>query len=267
MLDTSCFCGLQRRYWLYRIGRSIGRQYADRCRRPYAQVEASSVAYADPSYPVYAPDTDNPQFSGKTFLFPGPASTSASGHATSVGARFYGNSAMAYGIDTITSYETNNWIGSLVANTVSAPVNASRIANHSWVGNGNTPSDSGKILRLADREVQRNEYIQVVGMANGLSVNPLLGSAYNVIAVGRTDGGQDRGADAVDSVYTAGRTRPDLVAPQYDDSAATLLVAAASALLVETGHAGGSSLSHGSSTVSGLARFITPSAQEPLRRL
>jgi len=71
-------------------------------------------------------------------------------------------------------------------------------------------------------------------MANSPSKNSLLSSAYNMIAVGRTDGGQDFGSDAIDSVYVAGRTRPDLVAPETTTSAATPEVSAVAALLVET---------------------------------
>ncbi|QPK63004.1 hypothetical protein IVG45_19655 [Methylomonas sp. LL1] len=210
------------------------------------QVEASTVKDGEKGYPIYAPDINDSQFAGKTFSFPGVASTSASSHATGVASLFYGNNAMAYGIDTITSYEANEWIKSIVS---SASVNTSRIANHSWVGNGATTTDTGNILRLVDRQVQHNEYIQVVGMANSVSTNPLIGSAYNVIAVGRTDGGQDRGSDAVDAVYSNNRTRPDLVAPQTTTSSATPIVSAAAAILVETGHAGGASLSNGSADI------------------
>lgn len=216
------------------------------------QAEASSVGNTDPGYPIYAPDITNSQFAGKSFNFPGVASTSSYGHATGVGALLYGNDSIAYGINNITSYEANDWIKSLATAHTFAPVNGSRIANHSWVGIGNTPDETGLILRLVDREVQKNEFIQVVGMPNSSSNSPLLGSAYNVIAVGRTDGGQDFGSDAVDSVYVAGRTRPDLVAPQSVTSNATPIVSAAAALLVETGHNGGASLSKGSTLINGV---------------
>ena len=214
------------------------------------QAEASSIGVADPAYPSYAPDTANSQFASKNFSFPGAPSTSPWGHATGVGSRFYGSDSIAYGISNITSYEANDWIKSLLTNTALAPVNGSRIANHSWVGNGNAPAETGIVLRLVDRQVRSNELIQVVGLANGSSNSPLIASAYNVIAVGRTDGGQDHGSDAVDSVYVAGRTRPDLVAPQTTTSNAAPIVSSAAALLVETGHAGALALSKGSTPVS-----------------
>lgn len=231
------------------------------------QTEASVVPVTNADFPVYAPDADNPQFTDDTIIFPGAASTSTSSHATGVGTRFYGSNAMAFGIDTITSYEVNDWLNSLVNpnGTVALPANGSRIANHSWVGNGNTPTDTGKILRLVDRQVQLNEFIQVVGMANGASNSPLLGSAYNVIAVGRTDGNHDQGSDAADSVYVAGRTRPDLVAPQTTTSNATPIVSAAAALLIETGHNGGTSLSNGSVNITGVGTVYNAERSETIK--
>jgi hypothetical protein len=87
-----------------------------------------------------------------------------------------------------------------------------------------------------------NEYIQVVGLTNAIGNSPLLGgSAYNVISVGRTDGVHQQGSVPVsgDNLYGAGRTVPTLVAPQNSTSAATPVVAAAAAVLVQTGHEGG----------------------------
>lgn len=231
------------------------------------QAEASSVPSTDGNFPVYAPDANNAQFANDTFLFPGTPSTSPSSHATGVGGRFYGANAIAHGIDTITSYEVNDWINSLYNpnGTVTQPVNGSRIANHSWVGNGDTPTETGHILRVVDQQVQRNEFIQVVGMANGSSNSPLLGSAYNVIAVGRTDGNQDKGSDPVDSLYVAGRTRPDLVAPETTTSAATPLVSAAAALLIETGHTGAVSLSKSSVNIAGVGTIYNAERSETIK--
>jgi len=60
-------------------------------------------------------------------------------------------------------------------------------------------------------------------------------SAYNVIAVGRTSGESGTGSEGVDSVYTAGRPRPNVVAPVSSLSAAAPIVASACALLVQVG--------------------------------
>ena len=82
-----------------------------------------------------------------------------------------------------------------------------------------------------------DEYIQTVGLTNSSSTTrPLLSSAFNVIAVGRTDGSHSRGCSAVDSLYTADRIRPDLVTPLGATSYATPVVGAAAALLIQTGH-------------------------------
>lgn len=229
------------------------------------QIEASSVASTDPTYPIYSPDINDPAFTGKTFSFPGVASKGVNGHANWVASIFYGSNAMANGITQITSYEANNWLASLSFSTILPPVNSSRIANDSWVGNGNDATQSGLILRLVDRQTNLNELIQVVGMANSQSTNPLLSSAFNVIAVGRTDGGADYGSDAVDSLYVAGRTRPDVVTPETTTSAATPEISATAALLVETAHKAGLTLSKNSSSVTGIGTVFNAERSETIK--
>ncbi|MFM8332471.1 MAG: hypothetical protein ACKN9T_12345, partial [Candidatus Methylumidiphilus sp.] len=152
----------------------------------------------------------------------------------------------------VNAYEADAWLTSLSTNQI-VPT-GDRVANHSWVGdatNANTgASQNPSLLRRVDRLVYQQQYIQVVAMNNGGFNEPLLGSAYNVIAVGRTDANHAQGSAAIDGAYTAGRTRPDLVSPVDSTSGATPIVAAAAALLVQTGH-GTPSLSHGSTTVNG----------------
>ncbi len=201
---------------------------------------------------VYAPNTTSTQFAGKTFRFPCAASISPFGHATWVGSLFYGAGSMAPGIRSITSYESSEWMKSLFHPLVSVPPNGSRIVNQSWVGNGNNASQTGIILRLVDRQVQRKELIQVVAMGNGPGGTALLNSAYNVIAVGKCSGNLDYGSKPVDRVYRAGRTRPDVVAPESTTSSAAPQVAATAALLVETGHKGALRLSRSSAMVTGV---------------
>ncbi len=200
----------------------------------------------------YAPNTTSSQFAGKTFRFPCAASISPSGHATWVGSIFYGAGSMAPGIRTITSYEAEPWMKSLFYPLVSAMPNGSRIVNQSWSGNGNNALQTGVILRLVDRQVQRKELIQIVAMGNGPGVNALLGSAYNVIAVGKCSGNLDYGSKPVDLVYGAGRVRPDVVASESTTSAAAPEVAATAALLVETGHKGALKCSRSSATIPGV---------------
>jgi len=49
------------------------------------------------------------------------------------------------------------------------------------------------VLRRLDWVVETDEFIHVFGMNNGKSNSPLLGSSYNAIAVGRTDGSHAQG--------------------------------------------------------------------------
>lgn len=228
------------------------------------QAEASAVEETDSNFPIYAPRVAD--FPGKTFLFPGSKpSTSVSGHATSVGGRFYGTGGFSNGITEIASYEAGDWLTGLHTDTAGSPFNASRIANHSWIATRDPNTDFGTVLRLVDRQVHVNEFIQVAAMNNRISDAPLLGSAFNVIAVGRTDAEHDFGSDPVDTVYGGGRTRPDLVVPQTTTSAATPLVASAAAVLVETGHKGGSNLSTGATTIDGVGIVYNAERSETVK--
>ncbi len=223
---------------------------------------------------IYMPNPADVQFIGKTITpYDGNPSGGFSTHATSVGGLFYGNTAsMAPGIAQIDAFDANGWLNSLYNSTPgpgfgSATTSASRIANHSWVGGGQQPGDDGTALRLVDRQVHLKEYIQVVAPANGPTLSPLLSSAYNVIAVGRTDGIHDIGTDALagDAVYGGGRVKPDLVAPMNSTSGAAPLVSAAAALLVQTGHEGGLTLSQGSTTISGIGTIYSAERSETIK--
>ena len=155
------------------------------------QVEASTVASTALGFPIYAPDPA--QFPGKSLNFPGIPSNGYSAHATGVGQVLYGTGSMSSGASSIYSYEVNGWLNALNTGSGRASSLPARITNHSWVGGTDTPQDAYDLLRSVDRQVQRNEAIQVVAMDNGMSGSPLLGSAFNVIAVGKTDGSHDRG--------------------------------------------------------------------------
>jgi hypothetical protein len=85
--------------------------------------------------------------------------------------------------------------------------------------------------------VETDEFIQCVGIKNNSSANQsLLSGAYNVIAVGKSDGINGFGTPQLDNDYVSGRTRPEIVAPISTSSGATPVVAAAAALLVELGN-------------------------------
>ena len=202
------------------------------------QAEASTSEINNP--PFYLPDWNSAQFSGKTITdMSGLASGTYSSHATSVGTTFYGStSSIAPGIMLIDAFWANHWLASgfLSPGGDARPlISSSRIANHSWIGDYETLNNSS-LLRRLDWVVETDEFIQCVGIRNSASANqPLLSSAYNVIAVGKSDGLNGIGTVNLDSVYVSGRTRPELVAPKSSSSGATPVVAASAALLMEHG--------------------------------
>ena len=232
-----------------------------------AHVEASESTVGNQS--IFMPNPSHPDFTGKTITpIGGNQSGLFSGHATEVGRLLYGSNSIAYGVTQIASYEASSWWNSLYTSFGTASTSLDRVANHSWVGGSGSDSGIGSILRLVDRQVTLNEYIQVVGLTNGIGSSPLLGgSAYNVISVGRTDGVHQQGSVPVsgDPLYGAERTAPTLVAPQGTTSAATPVVAAAAAVLVQTGHEGGLTLSEGSTTIAGVETIYNAERSETVK--
>ncbi|MDP2323617.1 MAG: S8 family serine peptidase, partial [Gammaproteobacteria bacterium] len=116
-------------------------------------------------------------------------------------------------------------------------ISTNRLANHSWIGT--TGAADTYVLRRVDWLIETDELIQVAAPNNGggNSTLALVASAYNVIAVGRSDGQHQLGSVALDSTYATGRVRPEIVVPAESTSNAAPRVSAAAALLVETGHA------------------------------
>lgn len=187
--------------------------------------------------PVWMPDPGHREFTGKKIFDKSGSAPFYSGHATGVGSRFYGKTgSIAPGIAAIESYRAHHWLdrGFLRGNGTFKPLyTAGRVANHSWIGSA-TERDAGHLRRI-DWLVATDEYVQVVGPCR--DHKPLLGSAFNTIAVGGAAGESGAGAIAVDSVYSGGRTCPQLVAPLKNASSTVPVVAAAAALLIELGYA------------------------------
>jgi len=240
-----------------------------------AEVEASAVKESDPSFPVFAPRPDVNTMLGKTFAYPGlncnaqpcpPNDYSA--HALGVANVFFGNSvSMASGINDIHSYEVNQWLNTLFVHGVNdtalqATITDRRIANHSWVGRGDTLEESGTILRVVDRQVNLNEYIQV--NATG---STLLGNAYNTISVGLSSASTGSSSADIDAVYRANRAITDIVAPAANLSTATPIVSAATALLIETGHRQGSALSDGFITIADAGTVFNAERSETIKAI
>ncbi|MDN5940482.1 MAG: VPLPA-CTERM sorting domain-containing protein [Nitrospira sp.] len=237
------------------------------------QVEAPTNDTSGGAAPIFMPDPTVAEFAGKSITaINGNPSGSFSGHATEVGRLFYGHGrSIASGVTQIDSYEATDWLNSLSISAGpmigAATTSASRIANHSWIGAADQAAQNGTILRTVDRQVQLNEYVQVAGLANGNSDQPLLGSAYNVIAVGRTDGIHQQTTVAVagDSLYGTIRIAPHLVAPESTTSAATPVVSAAAAVLAQTGHDGGLTLSKGSTVIAGIGAVYNAERSETVK--
>ncbi len=181
------------------------------------------------------------EFGGKTLIdrSGGPPGL-YSAHATSVGKEFYGTTtSIAPGITDVSVYWADQWVYDdfLHAGTTGAnarPLSStSRVGNHSWAGAGQFNSFNAEVLRRLDWVIETDDFINVVAQG---PPSPLLASGFNSIAAGRSDGGHVSGTVVVDSLYGTGRTRPDLVVPAESISQATPRVAAAAALLVQTGH-------------------------------
>lgn len=186
----------------------------------------------------YRPDTT--VFSGKDFVFGSGGSTGSSGHATTVGRYLYGpdgtapNAGRAADSASIASYEVNGWLQAdfLRFGSNQAPFTENRhIQNHSWIGSADDATNDTEILRRADLVATRDNVVMVYGLNNSVgSVPSLMSSAYNGIAVGRSDGNHSWGTTTVDG---SGRIKPDLVVPTTATSWSTAVVSGAAAMLLE----------------------------------
>lgn len=223
----------------------------------------------------YMPDTSLSEFAGKTFtnftLDAGmtQGSSGSSNHARGVAYNFYGNTlSIAPGISSVDVYEANHWMGFNVNGSSATPqasgflntlnpqgalpdTTSARIANHSWAGEFSSSTTNAEVLRRLDYVVERDDFLNIVGVRNSGNDRSLLKAAFNEISVGVTDGDHVVSTPGVDGVYTSGRVAPNLVAPGLNvlntgttTSLATPMVSAVGALLLETAQDG--SLSNGS---------------------
>ncbi len=222
-----------------RLTSELGVSMPDGAGIPVSQVEAVMQVGTNQAW---MPDPNHAQFAGKTITdISGAVPGVFSGHANAVGQRFYGGiTSTSPGITAVSSYLAGDWIsvGFLqVSPPGSVPLqplfSASRISNHSWIGSMGA-FDLDTLARL-DWVVETDEMIQVAGFT-GSSRRPLLSSAYNVISVNKTGALTTAGSASAGGIYTAGRTKPDIVAPATNASTATPRVASASALLIEVAH-------------------------------
>jgi len=191
---------------------------------------------------AWMPDPSSEQFTGKEIIDKsGITLGEYSGHATSVGGIFYGNtSSMTPGINSIDSFSAIHWLQSGFLKTgysTQKPlITSSRVANHSWIGSFAGDTYNSDALRRLDWVIDRDEYIQVAALSNGSENQPLFSSSFNAIIVGRTDNGHGHGLPYVDTVYTSNRVTPNIVVPMSTTSSATPVAASGAALLVHLGH-------------------------------
>ncbi|TNF99470.1 MAG: hypothetical protein EP297_05525 [Gammaproteobacteria bacterium] len=193
--------------------------------------------------PSYMPNVADAQFAGKTIIDKSGTNPADfySGHATAVGRLFYGNSSsIAPAIDIINAYDANEWLASDYLHVTSSHSKPDavpdRIANHSWIGTYTNDAVDLEVVKRVDWLIENDEFIQIIGLKNNTSTNsPLLSTAFNVIAVGVTDGLHGRGTVGLDATYVSGRTRPEVVAPFNTTSSATPVISAAAALLIDVG--------------------------------
>lgn len=191
--------------------------------------------------PVYLPNRNSAFFSNDSISdMSGYESGTFSSHATSVGDILYGSSSIASGANIVHAYWSDHWLqpGFLNLGSSSKPLSSSsRLGNHSWTGNTSDPAIAPELLKRLDWVIATDEFLQIVGVKNSITTNDtLLSAAYNVLAVGKTDGINSTGSPTIDSTYPSGRTRTEIVAPLSNSSSATPAVAATAALLIDAGH-------------------------------
>ncbi len=211
---------------------------------PSAVANGVSQAEAgDANGNAYQPDFTAGEFSGKTLTAKSDG-TGLSGHATTVGAYFYGNSSsLIPGTVAVDSYNATSWQGAdfLNFNTANVPnTEVRRVQNHSWIGNFDSSKYSYTQINAAvanmnqrlDFAIDRDGFLAVAGANNGTStvLPDLMCQSYHGLAVGLTSGAHSAGLTAYDGV---GRMKPDLVAYDSLTSFATPQVSSAAGLISE----------------------------------
>lgn len=194
----------------------------------------------------YMPNYGTGELAGKFFTNVSNSSNGTTVHATTVATNLDGNNtSIAPGIGTLSTtpilnYEANDYINNFLVNGGAAPLTTTaRVANQSWIGDAGNANDNAALLARLDYTVVQDDLIQVVGLPNTPTGNdppqnlPLWKDAYNAITVGVTSGNHLPTTVAVDSLYTASRVAPTLVAPESATSYATPIVSASAALLLD----------------------------------
>jgi len=194
--------------------------------------EGITVGHVELNSGGYLPDTRSPQFNGVTFVErSGPSKVS--GHANSTARVIYGLTGLAPGVSVVHCYGSRDWmsLGYLNAGSAQPPTGGPmRVLTHSWVSDAPNAID---VLRRIDWQVDMHDTIVCAGVNNGnqTPVPYLLGTAYNVIAVGTAQPNGSSGGYT--RIETRGRSKPDIVGPRGLTSFTTPAVAACAARLLQ----------------------------------
>lgn len=233
------------------LANSLGTNTPDGTGVRVSQIEASTSTINLVYAPVTGAGTINGSgnYTGKTLVLESDPST-LSNHAVNVADSFYGNntnpasafSSIAPGITDIHNYvaghdNTTSGFFDLLLNGAAPFVEASRVQSHAYVSR---TSDSGgttenDVLRRLDRGINRDGYLAVVGMDNGSSSNVpfLLGSGYNSLSVGLSNGNHSHGPIPA-GLDGQGRIKPEIVTVHTTTSWATGAIASAGAFHYQT---------------------------------
>ncbi|MFO0829621.1 MAG: hypothetical protein U0572_15890 [Phycisphaerales bacterium] len=187
----------------------------------------------------FGPDTANADFVGTTFS-PQSGAMGLSGHATTVGLAYYGNtSSVAPGVTDVFVWEAGAWAttGYLKTNQGATPPafppSGLRVFNHSWIGSFGGSFLDNDALRRLDFAIQRDNLMVLLGTNNGAGspAYALLAYGYNGITVGLANG-QHCNAITPAGLDGPNRRKPEIVAPASFTSFSTPIVSASSALLL-----------------------------------
>jgi Subtilase family len=191
-----------------------------------------TVGHVEIGAGAYLPNTRSPMFKGVTFVErSGPSKVS--GHAFATARVIYGLGGLAPGVSVVHCFESRDWMGAgyLNAGTGAPPMGGPmRVLTHSWVSDAPNAVD---VLRRIDWQVDTYDTVVCVGVNNGRQtpVPYLLGTAYNVIAVGTAEGNGSSGGYT--RIETRGRCKPDIVGPRGLTSFTTPAVAGCAARLLQ----------------------------------
>jgi hypothetical protein len=206
------------------------------------QAEGEVVAGA------YLPDTTNSIFSNVNFtIIDGPGTVSE--HATDVGWVIYGQGlSLTTGITQVKLFRADlsgtgilesptetNWLDP------SGPKNIGvDVLNNSWVYNTGIQNYSSQILRRMDWMADAYNIVMVDGTPNDPTapIPELISSTYNGITVGVSSYVCSHGPTVFQETdgVTAGRCKPDIIAPMPVVSSATALISSYAALLLDEVH-------------------------------